>query len=96
MHDRAILGDDERVSDVERLVLGLLDRGFGFLCYQHSSEAFWDSIKRAGELFRDRLVWPALIKRAMQCEFSWDRSASRYEQVYAELVGEPQGSEAAA
>src|SRR4029079_5485666 len=30
-----------------------VDRGFGFLCYDYSSEAFWDSIKRARELFRD-------------------------------------------
>src|SRR5437870_8892554 len=25
-----------------------MDRGYGFLCYVYSSEAFWESIKRAG------------------------------------------------
>ena len=30
------------------------DSGYGFLCYEYSSEAFWDAIKRAREIFRDR------------------------------------------
>jgi starch synthase len=61
--------------------------GYGFLCYEYSSEAFWDAIKRAREIFRDRKVWTMLMKRAMRREFSWDASAQRYEQVYKELVG---------
>ena len=63
------------------------DSGYGFLCYEYSTEAFWDSIKRAREVFRDRVVWTVLMARAMSRDFSWDASAQRYEQVYAELVG---------
>jgi starch synthase len=63
------------------------DSGYGFLCYEYSTEAFWDSIKRAREVFRDRMVWTVLMARAMARDFSWDTSAQRYEQVYAELVG---------
>jgi starch synthase len=63
------------------------DSGYGFLCYEYSTEAFWDSIKRAREVFRDRMVWTVLMARAMARDFSWDASAQRYEQVYAELVG---------
>jgi starch synthase len=73
-----------------------LDRGFGFLCYDYSSEAFWDAIKRAHEVFRDANTWPVLMGRAMECDFSWDRSAVRYQQLCAELVGEAGNSEAAA
>jgi len=73
-----------------------LDRGFGFLCYDYSSEAFWDSIKRARQLFHDRTLWQELMKRAMACEFSWDQSAEGYQQVYGELVTDPETSEAAA
>lgn len=72
------------------------DRGFGFLCYDYSSEAFWDSIKRATEVFRDSDTWVLLMKQAMDCDFSWDRSAAGYQQVYAELVHETGNSEAAA
>jgi starch synthase len=58
----------------------------GFLCYDYSSEAFWDAIKRARELFRDRRLWTKVMKRAMARNFSWDVSAERYEALYKDLV----------
>jgi starch synthase len=63
------------------------DSGYGFLCYEHSSEAFWDAIKRARQIFRDRRVWTRLMKRAMARNFSWEASAQRYEALYRELIG---------
>jgi starch synthase len=63
------------------------DSGYGFLCYEYSSAAFWDAIKRARQIFRDRRLWTKLMKRAMACNFSWDASAHRYEALYRELVG---------
>ncbi len=63
------------------------DSGYGFLCYEYSSAAFWDAIKRARQIFRDRRLWTKLMKRAMACNFSWDTSAQRYEALYRELVG---------
>jgi starch synthase len=65
-----------------------LDRGFGFLCYDYSAEAFWDSIKWAREVFQDRAVWLELMKRAMAREFSWTTAAKKYEELYRELVGD--------
>jgi starch synthase len=64
------------------------DSGYGFLCYEFSSEAFWDAIKRARHIFQDRGLWSKLMRRAMACNFSWDASAQRYAALYAELVGE--------
>src|SRR6266513_1923872 len=63
------------------------DSGYGFLCYEYSSEAFWDAIKRARQIFRDRRLWTKLMKRAMALNFSWDASARRYEALYTELIG---------
>jgi starch synthase len=63
------------------------DSGYGFLCYEYSSEAFWDAIKRARQIFRNRRLWTRLMKQAMARNFSWDVSAQRYEALYAELVG---------
>src|SRR5262245_23758029 len=65
------------------------DSGYGFLCYEYSSDAFWDSIKRSRQIFRDQRLWTKLIKRAMARNFSWDASAQRYEALYRELVTEP-------
>ena len=64
-----------------------MDSGYGFLCYEYSSEAFWDAIKRARQIFRDRRLWTRLMKQAMARNFSWDVSAQRYEELYRELVG---------
>ncbi len=63
------------------------DSGYGFLCYEYSSEAFWDAIKRARQIFGDGNLWTKLMKRAMARNFSWDASAQRYEDLYRELVG---------
>jgi starch synthase len=70
------------------------DSGYGFLCYEYSTEAFWDASKRAREVFRDRDLWATLMQRAMARDFSWETAAQRYEELYAELVGA--GKEAAA
>jgi starch synthase len=80
---RATGGIQEIIEDYDPTT----DSGYGFLCYEYSTDAFWDSIKRAREVFRDRAVWTVLMARAMARDFSWDASAQRYEQVYAELVG---------
>jgi starch synthase len=64
------------------------DSGCGFLCYEYSSDAFWDSVKRARQIFRDQRLWNKLMKRAMTRNFSWDASARRYEALYREVVGE--------
>lgn len=89
---RATGGIQEIIQDYDPT----LDRGYGFLCYNHSSEAFWDAIKRAGEHFCDRALWSTLMKRAIELEFSWDESAIRYQRLYAELIGTAGDSEAAA
>lgn len=70
------------------------DRGYGFLCYDASAEGFWDSIKRARELFAQPERWSALVQRAMAQEFSWSRAAAQYETLYSELF--PQGQSRAA
>ena len=80
---RATGGIQEIIEDYDPTA----DSGYGFLCYEHSTEAFWDAIKRARQSFRDHKVWSRLMKRAMARKFSWDGSAQRYETLYKELVG---------
>ena len=62
------------------------DRGYGFLYYEQSAEAFWDAIKRAREIFRGAPdTWKALMRRAMAQNFAWEIAAERYEALYGEL-----------
>jgi len=62
--------------------------GYGFLCYEYSAEAFWDAIKRARDIFRDRNLWGQLMDRAMARNLSWATAAERYERLYQELAVE--------
>ena len=80
---RATGGIQEIIEDYDPTT----DSGYGFLCYEYSSDAFWDAIKRARQIFRDQRLWTRLMKRAMARNFSWDVSAQRYEALYRELVG---------
>ncbi len=80
---RAAGGIHEIIEDYDPT----FDRGYGFLCYEHSTEAFWDSIKRAREVYQDEILWTTLMKRAMSRDFSWESAARRYEQLYEELAG---------
>jgi starch synthase len=80
---RATGGIQEIIEDYDPT----MERGYGFLFYEYSSEAFWDAIKRARAVFRDQPLWSTLMERAMSRNFSWDAAAQRYEQLYHELVG---------
>jgi starch synthase len=65
------------------------DNGYGFLCYEYSTEAFWDAMKRAGEVFQDEPeLWRKLMDRAMARDFSWSIAAERYEKLYREIAAE--------
>lgn len=77
-------GIEEIVQDYDPV----LGRGYGFLSYEYSVEAYWDAIKRARELFLDQSTWRELMQRAMAVEFAWAESATRYEDLYRALVGE--------
>src|SRR5213594_3754633 len=81
---RATGGIQEIIEDYDPTT----DSGYGFLCYEYSAEAFWDAIKRAREIFRDRKLWGKLMERAMARNFSWATAAQRYEQLYRELAGD--------
>jgi starch synthase len=62
------------------------DSGYGFLYYEHSTDALWDCIKRARRVFDDRTCWTELVTRAMRREFSWSKAIVGYESLYSELA----------
>ena len=50
---RATGGIQEIIEDYDPT----MGTGFGFLCYENTPDAFWDSIKRAREVFHDKTIW---------------------------------------
>jgi len=60
--------------------------GNGFLFYDYSPEALWDSIGNAKKIFSDAQGWKTLMQRAMASDFSWSAAAEQYEKVYSHLA----------
>jgi starch synthase len=81
---RATGGIQEIIEDYDP-TLDPPEAGYGFLCYENTPDAFWDSIKRAREIFQDKKLWTTLMERAMSRDFSWEAVAERYEAIYAQL-----------
>jgi starch synthase len=79
---RATGGTQEIIEDYDPTS----DSGYGFLYYDPSVEAFWDAIKRASAHYYQRDVWLALMRRAMTQDFSWEVTAEKYENLYAEIL----------
>ena len=60
--------------------------GTGFVFDAYEPDALLDAIKRALAAFQEKRAWTALRRRAMSKDFSWDRSAQAYSQLYEELL----------
>ncbi|NNE08364.1 MAG: glycogen synthase GlgA [Gemmatimonadetes bacterium] len=54
--------------------------GFSFAPY--TVDALTDAIQRAFAIYPDRRTWLKLMKRGMRQDWSWDRSAALYEELY--------------
>ena len=54
----------------------------GFSFEDYTPEALWETLSRSLQAFDDKGAWKKLMKRGMSCDFSWDASARRYEELY--------------
>lgn len=57
----------------------------GFLFNQASSRALAKAIKRALDVYSDKRRWGGLQRRGMRVDFSWEKSARKYLELYKEL-----------
>jgi starch synthase len=60
--------------------------GNGFKFGEATAAAFLTSLRQALALYRQPDQWMRLIRNAMACDYSWDRSAQEYERLYREVV----------
>jgi starch synthase len=67
-------------------VLEYPDSGTGFKFYEYKPEAFLEAIRSTLELFEDGRKWTGIQKRAMAQDFSWERSARQYIEVYEKAL----------
>lgn len=63
----------------------------GFLFADATAEALVEALTRAAAAFASRRTWRALQRNGMARDFSWDASAARYAELYAEMTASPGG-----
>ncbi len=55
----------------------------GFTFYDYTTDAFWHALERALYIYNaDRESWQAIQQNGMKTDFSWQRSAQGYQQLY--------------
>ncbi len=79
---RAVGGLKDSVEDYDRDA----GAGTGFVFDKYEPQALLGAIRRALDAFQEKRTWTALRRRAMSKDFSWDRSAAVYSQLYEELA----------
>jgi starch synthase len=57
-------------------------KGNGFKFAEYSSQALTEKMKRALEVYRNQELWMKLVRNGMGEDFSWERSARKYENIY--------------
>lgn len=63
------------------------DTGTGFTFSNYNAHEMKDAVMRAIMVYRDRERWNRLVKRCMQQDFSWERSAADYKSLYEQICG---------
>jgi len=63
-----------------------LTTGTGFVLTRHDADGLLDAIHRGLSAYSKKKTWTALRRRAMAMDFSWERSARLYNDLYKSLV----------
>lgn len=71
---------------------GPADAGTGFVFTWQQPNALWNTLRWAIETYGDRReAWERMQRRAMQVDFSWDKSAQEYLEVYNKALDKRRG-----
>lgn len=79
---RATGGLDDTVVQFDPLT----KKGNGFKFGPYKPAAFVATISQAVNLFQDSRTWKRLMANGMKADFSWDKSARRYLEIYRSVV----------
>ena len=61
-------------------------KGNGFKFGPYKAEALMGAVKEAGRVYKDSTTWQVLMRNGMGEDFSWDRSAQRYFDLYQSIL----------
>ncbi|MBN1105141.1 MAG: glycogen synthase GlgA [Deltaproteobacteria bacterium] len=64
-------------------------QGNGFKFTSYDARDFLQAIRQAVRTFHDAPLWRRLVSNGMKADFSWNRSAQRYVEIYRSLLASP-------
>ena len=68
--------------------MGLDLSGNGFTFKTYNAHDMLGAIDRAAGLYYNRPAWAQAVQKAMKSDFSWDRSADDYINMYRRVLGQ--------
>ena len=63
-----------------------LNTGTGFTFKNFSAMSFLSAVIRALETYKNKPVWNKIVKKGMEQDFSWDKSAKKYVDLYKRAI----------
>jgi starch synthase len=63
-----------------------IEESTGFKFSEYSGDALVAALREAAFAFSDRAAWESMMRRGMQEDFSWGRSAAAYSALYRQLT----------
>lgn len=79
---RAVGGLDDTIIDYTEFP----HKGTGFKFREYTKEAMLHGIKRAINVYNSKELWESLMIRCMKEDFSWERSAKEYIELYKKAI----------
>jgi starch synthase len=62
------------------------EKGTGFVFHEYDERALMEVLKKAYGIFLNKEQWAALLKNAMEEDFSWKRAAQGYVELYRKAI----------
>ena len=62
--------------------------GNGFTFKTYNAHDMFGAIRRGLDAYANGEYWDTLVNRAIECDFSWGKSASEYIKMYKQVIGE--------
>ena len=78
----------DTIQDWDELSYQGIDTGNGFSFYDYSGYALFSSVKRGIDTYLYKDTWNKIQQNGMSKDFSWDKSARKYVQLYEKLISE--------
>jgi len=79
---RGVGGLEDTITDFEVNP----ELGTGFKFYDYSRTSFLNTIEKALKVYRRKKDWTTLMKQCMAADFSWERSAKEYLNLYRKAI----------